>query len=261
MRLVTLPSQKLKAWQKLRLEGKIWKWLDAQRVTEPQINARSGVSAEALLSVSQAEIIFLWGANTSMKINDTIAGDSATGKRKLTARQWAELIGFCGVETQKQAQKIESKSKRLVVQRMCAPLWSPQSMKNKLMFTANPTGCGLATMLRKTSGNADSPTDRWQTWKNWAGHIYYGFHPLDRTGNLGYGGGWSRKTTRINYITPEALKNFRKKKRLPPTSYDTANWVLLTYSLFLKTFFGMKAPQKRGVDVVQAGLLNMSEQE
>ena len=34
-----------------------------------------------------------------------------------------------------------------------------------------------------------------------------------------------------------------------------------TYSLFLKTLFVMKAPEKRGVYVVRAELLNMSEQE
>ena len=35
----------------------------------------------------------------------------------------------------------------------------------------------------------------------------------------------------------------------------------MTYSLFLKTLFGMKAPQKRGLDAVGSGLLNMSQQE
>ena len=37
-----------------------------------------------------------------MKTNGNIAGDSETGQRKFTARQWAVLIGFCGVETRKQ---------------------------------------------------------------------------------------------------------------------------------------------------------------
>ena len=64
-----------------------------------------------------------------------------------------------------------------------------------------------------------------------------------------------------NHITPEILKKFQKKQRLPSTSYDTSNRVLLTYYLFLKTFFGMKAPQKRGVDAVRSRLLNMSDQE
>ena len=66
---------------------------------------------------------------------------------------------------------------------------------------------------------------------------------------------------RINRITPEIVKKFQKKQRLPPTSYDTASQVLSTYSLLLKILFGMKAPHKQGVDAVQAGLLNMSEQE
>ena len=43
--------------------------------------------------------------------------------------------------------------------------------------------------------------------------------------------------------------------------YDNANRLLLNYSLLLKTLFGKKAPQKRGVNLVRAGLLNMSEQE
>ena len=41
MSVVTLPYQKLKAWQKLRLEGKIGKWPESQRVAAPQINAGS----------------------------------------------------------------------------------------------------------------------------------------------------------------------------------------------------------------------------
>ena len=36
--LITLPYQKLKAWQKLRIEGTIGKWLEAQRMAAPHIN-------------------------------------------------------------------------------------------------------------------------------------------------------------------------------------------------------------------------------
>ena len=43
--------------------------------------------------------------------------------------------------------------------------------------------------------------------------------------------------------------------------YYTTNRVLSTYSLFLRTLFEMKAPNKHGMDAVRAGLLNMSEQE
>ena len=75
MRMVTLPSKKLKAWQKLRLEGKIGKWLEVKRVAEPHINAGSAVAAAASMSVSQAEIFFVRGENTAMKINGAIAGD------------------------------------------------------------------------------------------------------------------------------------------------------------------------------------------
>ena len=96
--------------------------------------------------------------------------------------------------------------------------------------------------------------------KNWAGHINYSFHPLDRTRNLGYGGGWARKTTHKSYH----LRNsecFWEKQHPPPISYDTSNRVLSTYFLFLKKIFGMKASHKRGMDAVRVGLLNMSEQE
>ena len=102
MSVVTLPYNKLKSWQKLRLEGAIGKWPEAHRVTEPQINAGSAVAAAASLSVSQAEIFFVLGANNTTKINGAIAGDSANGRKKFTAMQWVALIGFCGVETQKQ---------------------------------------------------------------------------------------------------------------------------------------------------------------
>ena len=44
-------------------------------------------------------------------------------------------------------------------------------------------------------------------------------------------------------------------------SYDTATRVISTYSLFLKTLFGMKAPYKWGVDAVRSGLVYMSDQE
>ena len=37
-------------------------------------------------------------------MNGVIAGDSATGRKKVTARQWEALIVFCSVETRKQVQ-------------------------------------------------------------------------------------------------------------------------------------------------------------
>ena len=40
-----------------------------------------------------------------MKMNGAIAGDSATEWKKFMARQWAALVGFCGVETRKQVEK------------------------------------------------------------------------------------------------------------------------------------------------------------
>ena len=101
MSVATLPSQKLKVWQKMRLEGTIGKCPEAQRVAAPQINAGLAVSAAASLSVSQSEIFFVRGASTAMKMNGAITGDSETGRKKFMARKWASLIGFCGVETRK----------------------------------------------------------------------------------------------------------------------------------------------------------------
>ena len=51
MSVVTLPSQKFKAWQKMRLEVTIGKWTEEQRVASPQINSGSAVEAEASFSV------------------------------------------------------------------------------------------------------------------------------------------------------------------------------------------------------------------
>ena len=47
----------------------------------------------------------------AMKRNGYIAGDSATWRKKFTARQWAALIGFYGVKTRKQVQKMEANQK------------------------------------------------------------------------------------------------------------------------------------------------------
>ena len=61
------------------------------------------------MSVSQAKSFFVRGANTAMKIANAIAGNSATGQKKFTARQLTALIGYCGVETWNQVQKIWKK--------------------------------------------------------------------------------------------------------------------------------------------------------
>ena len=109
MTVVNLPYQKLKSWHKLRLEVTILKWTDSQRVAIPQKHTGLTVAAEASLSVSQAEIFFLRGANTAMKMNGAIVGDSATRWGGFTARKRAALIGFCDVETQKPVQNIWKK--------------------------------------------------------------------------------------------------------------------------------------------------------
>ena len=41
-----------------------------------------------------------------MKMNSAVAGDSETEQKKFTSRQWVALIGFFGVKTRKQVQKI-----------------------------------------------------------------------------------------------------------------------------------------------------------
>ena len=106
MSVVTLTSQKLKYWQKIRLKGIIGKWPEAQRLATPQINSGLAVVAVESFSVSQAKRFLVRGANIAMEMNGTIAGYLATGRKKFTARQWAVLIGFCGVETRKQVQNI-----------------------------------------------------------------------------------------------------------------------------------------------------------
>ena len=46
-------------------------------------------------------------------MNGAIGGDSATGQKKCTARQWAALIGLCGVETRNQVQNIWKKIEKV----------------------------------------------------------------------------------------------------------------------------------------------------
>ena len=55
MSVVTLTSQKLKYWQKIRLKGIIGKWPEAQRLATPQINSGLAVVAVESFSVSQAK--------------------------------------------------------------------------------------------------------------------------------------------------------------------------------------------------------------
>ena len=116
-------------------------------------------------------------------------------------------------------------------------------------------------MLRKTSGNTGSPTDQWKAWQKLSRASWLWFSSVGTHRKFGI---WRRLRYKNNasIISPQKFWNFlRKKQRLPPTLYDTANRVLSTYSLFLKTLFGIKETQKRGRDEVRAGLLNMSDQE
>ena len=102
-----------------------------------------------------------------------------------------------------------------MIQRRCAPLWSPQLRNNRLTLTGSPARCGLATISRNTSGNSDLPTDQWQAWQNWYGHLNYDFHSLNRTRNLGDGGGWARKTMHQSYHTRNSEK---VSEKTTPTS-------------------------------------------
>ena len=169
MIVVTLASRKMNVWQKLRLEGVIGKWPEAQQLKSPQKNAVSVVVSAASTSVLQAERFFVRGANTEMRMTGAIAGNLETRRKKFMARQCAVLIGFYGDETRKQVLKIDRKPKRLVMQQRCAPSWSLRPRNKKLTLTYSPAGCGFSIMWQKTSGNVDSPIDRWETWQKTSG--------------------------------------------------------------------------------------------
>ena len=176
-----------------------------------------------------------------MKMNGAFAGNSLTGRQKFMARKWAALIGFLELKTRSRFKKVGGRSKRLVMQRRCALWLSIQSRNNKLTLIDNSTGCGLVTMSRKTSGNTDSTTVWWKIWKNRAGHLHYGLHPVDRTGNLGYGGGWSRKTTHQSYHPI----NSEKIRKTTPTSnvVRPRKLIAVNYSFFLENVWNEGATQ------------------
>ena len=79
------------------------------------------------MSVSQAEIFFVRGANTEMKMNGAIVGYSATEQKKFRAREWAALIRCFEVEAQKKVQNFGSNLRKIVMQRRCTPSWSHKS--------------------------------------------------------------------------------------------------------------------------------------
>ena len=97
--VVTLPSQKLKAWKKMRLEETILQVAESPEGGRTSYKyGISGVSSGVNVSVTVRKIFVRW-ENTEIKMNGAIAGDSETGRRKFTEGQWAALIGFCGVES------------------------------------------------------------------------------------------------------------------------------------------------------------------
>ena len=66
----------------MKLEVTIGKLPEAQSVATPHINTGSAVAAAESLSVSQSKSFVVQGTNTEMKMNSSIAGDSATGQKK-----------------------------------------------------------------------------------------------------------------------------------------------------------------------------------
>ena len=66
--------------------------------------------------------------------------------------------------------------------------------------------------------------------KKWAGHLDYGFHPLDRTINLGYGGGWSRKTAHQSYHP-------RNSEKVSEKTRPTSNVIRHSKSIAIDLFF------------------------
>ena len=67
----------------------------------------------SVINVSVAfQDIFVQGANTAMKTNDSISGNSATGWKKFTARQWAVLIFFLNLKPGSRFKTIVSKNKK-----------------------------------------------------------------------------------------------------------------------------------------------------
>ena len=216
MTMVNLPSQKLKSWQKLRLEGTIRKWPKAQRVETPQIKTGLVVAAAMSLSVSQAESFFVQDANTAMKMNSAVAGDSTTMRKKFMAKQWAALVGFSGAETQKQVQNIWKqigkahdetevrtivvtaiKEQQVDVDRQSIRVWFGDNVAEdiwKCRFTYRP----MANMAKTERSISIMVSIRWTAQEIW---------DMEEA---------ELEKQRINHITPEILKRFQKKQRLPP---------------------------------------------
>ena len=182
-----------------------------------------------------------------MKMNGAIAGDSTTGRKKFRDRQWAALIGFVVLKPGSRFKKIGSKSK---------VSWCNVGAHH----------CGHR--------NQGKTSWRWQivypgvVWRRCRGrhlemqiHVQTdGKHPLDLTTNLEYGGGWARKTAHQSY---HARNSEKVSEKTTPTSNVIRHSKSSAIDLFLvpEDIFGTKAPHKRSVDAVRAGLLNMSDQE
>ena len=145
-----------------------------------------------------------------MKMNGTIAGDPETGRNKFTAKQWSELIGFCGLETRKQVQNIWKqieksrdatevrtivvtaiKEQQVGVGRQSRRLWFGGNSAEdiwKCRFTYGP----MANMAKTDWGISLMVFIRWTAQDIW----YMEEAEIEKQ--------------RINHITPEILKSFRE---------------------------------------------------
>ena len=261
---VTMPSQKLKQWQKLRVSGTLGEWSLAtvvQHQQSAQAHGGAGAAAAAAMSASEAEAMFMKGASTVMRLHGDVMGSGAKSTRKYTEMQWASLIGFCGVSKRSQLPiiwkalekaKDGTEARVIILAAVKAQQTNIDAQSNRVWFgedtaddiraakfahspvaNAARTEKGLSVMLfiRRTAKQISEYEEEELAWK-------------------------ATKTPTI-----EELKKRLKAERLPPTNLDTANKVLTTYSLVLKILFGNKSAHKFGLDEIRAALLNLSEME
>ena len=257
---VTLPSQKLKEWMKLRLEGTLGKWpVDKTEVVHH--NAGAAVAAAALMTTSQAESFFVHGAATMMQMNGDLNATSTSGRKKFSERQWSALIGFCGVVSKKQLPRIWKqiekakdavevwtlvidaiRAKQVDIDKHTSRVWFGEDIAEDIMKVGFAHG-SIANVAKPDRGISVMIFIRWT-----AQEIY----DMEEE---------EEERHKITHVTAEMLKKLAKKQRMPPTTYDTGIRLLETYSLFLKVLLGTKSPHLKGVERVRAGLLNLSERE
>ena len=156
-------------------------------------------------------------------MNGAVAGDSATWRKKFTSKQWAELIGFCGVETRKHVQNNWKhtekardatevctivvptiKEQQVDVDRQSIRVWFGDDVVKdiwKYRFTYGP----ISNMENYEWGISIMVFIGWNAQKIW---------DIEET---------ELEKQAINHITPDILKKFQRKHHLLPTSYNTKN--------------------------------------